>query len=488
MNIHKITLLSALIVFLISCKENHQKALSEEKKKDLDAYLHTAMEIHNIPGLALAIIDDDEVIYRSCLGKVSMASNIPVTDKTVFRVFSTTKLITATGIFQLIEAGKVSLKDKISMYFDHLPASWRKVNIEHLLTHSSGLPDLRYPRDLSDEEVLERLSEDQMDFETGNQFRYNQTNYWLLAKIIEKVTGSSFDAYILKNQFPHSKDGAFFSSNSKKEIENRSPRYYYDPEKGAFRKDTLNFGTRAHSGNGLNISLDEFIAWNERLDNNELLKKETKTQMWTPFQFHNKKDTFLHGWGIYNVDNKISYGFTGGNLSGFRKFLTMNMTIILVSNGYQHPGYDLIINDVSKIITNEHTESLVLEQEVMRQILGRNYENAKSTFTKLREQDSAYGFDNLKWNINSIGNSFFRSENIEEACLVYQMNAEVNPDWWVSQAGYAEGLEKKGDIDQAIHFYREGIRLNVNNEYNYNTFMNKKLKELKDEKKTAPRK
>jgi len=465
---------------MISCTAKQHDHLSSEKKSELDNYLQEAMKVHEIPGLALAIVKDNEVIYHTHLGNASIEESVPVEERTVFRVFSATKLITATGVFQLIENGKVSLEDSLSEYFDNLPNAWGRVRIKNLLTHSSGLPDLRYPASLSDKEVMEKLVKEKMDFETGSQFRYNQTNYWLLARIIEKVTGVSFDEYILKNQFEESEDGVLFSSNSKKEVQNRATRYYYDQQRGSFRKDTINGGSRAHSGNGLNISLNEFIGWNKRLNTNELLAEETKTQMWTPFQFENGKDKFLHGWGIYDVANKTSYGFTGGNLAGFRKFVNNDLTVIFLSNGYVHPGYDIVINDVSKIVLENIGNSRpMLEQDVMKLMLDKEYQAAKTTFIKLKEKDPNHGFDNLKWNINSLGNSFFRKNEIFKALPIYKLNVESNPDWWVAHAGYAEGLEEAKDFENALSHYEKAIQLNVNNDYGYNDQMKEKVKELK---------
>ncbi|WP_461444887.1 serine hydrolase domain-containing protein [Maribacter sp.] len=480
MKTKSVGILISLLLIVGSCTGKRNGNLTIEKKNSLDEYVRSAMEIHHIPGLAVAVVKDGNVIYENYLGNATLEEESPVDDKTIFRVFSTTKLITATGIFQLVEKGKISLEDKISKHFDSLPEAWEQVRVKHLLTHSSGLPDLRYPRHLSNAEVMQELFNDKMDFQTGNQFRYNQTNYWLLARIIEKTTGLSFDAYVLKNQFAASKEGVLFSSDSREEIHNRATRYYYDASKNEFRKDTINVGKRGRPGNGLNISLNEFVAWNRRLNNGELIREKTKLQMWAPFQFANGEDEFLHGWGSYTFSGKTSYGFTGGNLSAFRKFVADDLTIIVLSNGYKHPGYDIIVNDLSKLIFQmEGDTDLLLEQQVMKLVLEKKYADAKTRYAQIRLQDPSYDFDNLRWNINSIGNTFLRSDDIEEACSVYQLNAEVNSKWWVALASYAEGLEKKGDVARALQFYEKAIQLNTDNAYNYNPFMTDKIDQLK---------
>ncbi|MDP5229915.1 MAG: beta-lactamase family protein [Cellulophaga sp.] len=99
-----------------------------------------------------------------------------------------------------------------------------------------------------------------------------------------------------------------------------------------------------------------------RLDNNDFIKAMTKDKMWIPFDykipfyFENKKDKFLYGWQQYATNNEISYGFTGGLVTGYRKFIHQNMTIIILTNGLKDsPIRNKVINKIASIID----ESLV---------------------------------------------------------------------------------------------------------------------------------
>ncbi|MCR9227387.1 MAG: serine hydrolase [Flavobacteriaceae bacterium] len=474
------TLLILLPLLLSSSCSNPKKNISSELKHEIDTYLARTMELHDIPGLALAVIEDHKVVYKNYFGKSSIENNNPVNEHTLFRVFSTTKLITATGVFQLIEEGKLNLEDTVSKHLDHLPVQWQEIKIKNLLSHSSGLPDIiKYESTISDKELMEKLSKDKMDFTTGYQFRYNQTNYWLLAQIIEKVTGMTFDEFILKNQFDIATDGVLFSSDSQEIIPNRAMRYFYDHKTKEFEKDTNNSGKRGYSGNGLNITLESFIEWNKKLDTDRLLDKKTKSKMWAPFNFENQQDHFLHGWGHYSVNNLDSYGFTGGNLAGFRKFVNDSTTIILLSNGYQIPAYDIIINDIARmIIPDLKTKKLTKEEDVMALTLDNQFDKATQSFKKLRTENPNSSFDNLKWNINGLGNSYVGINN-KKALEVFKFNASANPNWWVSSASLAEAYELQKDTLNAISNYKKAIAHNTNNEWDYNKLMTNKIKELK---------
>ncbi|WP_349351260.1 MULTISPECIES: serine hydrolase [unclassified Flagellimonas] len=469
-----------LFLFTISCTNPDKKTDSAELKNEIDRYLTKTMEVHNIPGLALAVVEGDNIIYEGYFGKATLDSKVAVDKNTLFRVFSLTKLITATGVFQLIQDEKLRLEDKISKYLNDLPLQWQEIKIGNLLSHSSGLPDIvKYNSTLTDQELMDKLSKDKMEFVAGNQFRYNQTNYWLLAQIIEKITGLSFDEFILQNQFKNSKKGVLFSSNSQEVIPNRATRYLYNDEAKVFEKDTNNNGTRGHSGNGLNITLREFTEWNRQLDKNALLDEATKSKMWTPFNFTNNKESFLYGWGNYPVNSLSSYGFSGGNLAAFRKFVDQQTTIILLSNGYEIPAYDIIVNDIARIIIPELKGS-TLEEDVMRLVLNSEFDKAALAFENLKEKNQDSDFDNLKWNINSLGNAYLYSgNNPEKAFEVFKFNAEANPDWWVALASLAEIHEVKNENISAIKNYQKAILLNKDNEWNYNEQMKNKIEVLR---------
>ncbi len=454
---------------------------STKIKKEVDDYLSKAIVQYNIPGIALAVIKDGNIIYESYRGKASLENDTPVSKETLFRVFSTTKLITTVALFQLVQADRLSLEDPISLYLNGLPNQWQNVRIKHLLAHSSGLPDfIRQPSSLSDKELMSRLSQEKMDFVPGKQFRYNQTNYWLIAQIIEEITGGSFQDYVFQHQFNDQKNGVLFSSNASDSIPNRATRYFYNGRNKAFEKDNNNNGKRGHPGNGLNITLKRFIEWNRLLDKGELLNYTVRASMWAPFDFANKEDQFLHGWGLYKVNGHDSYGFSGGNLSGFRKFVDQHTTIIFLSNGYQLPAYDIIINDIARLVIPEiSARKVILESEILSNVQKGQFEKALTVYSKAKKENPESSFDNIKFNINDIGNHhLYVEKDIKKAFQVFQFNVEANRGWWISAASLAEMYELQQDTAMAISTYEKAISLNDKNQWDYNEQMKQAIKKL----------
>ncbi|MEM9076959.1 MAG: serine hydrolase domain-containing protein [Bacteroidota bacterium] len=475
------------LLFSISCFNSNKGTNKVGIDQEINGYLTEAMELYTIPGLALAVIEGNNLVYENYFGKASIEDNTLVDNKTIFRVFSTTKLITTTAVFQLIEDGKLKLEDSISKYLEGLPTEWQDVKIKNLLSHSSGLPDfIRYKNTLSDKELMEKLYRDKMQFKTGHQHSYNQTNYWLLAQIIEKITSTPFDDYVRNNQFDGSRNGVLFSSNALEVIPKRATRYVFSRKTQELIKHTSNDGVRGHSGNGLNISLTKFVEWDKKLKTNKLLSENTKSQMWSPFKFANRfayqKDDFLHGWGLYYVNNLESYGFSGGNVAAYRYFPGSKTTIILLSNGYQTPAFDIIINDIARITIPElRAKKSTLEAEVMKLVMNHQLDEASQSLKVLNEENPNTKFDNLKWNINGFGNSYAWNEEFDKGFEIFKLNAHTYPDWWVSISALAESFDQQKDTLNAIRNYERSVKLNEKNEYDYNEQMIKRAKELKNQ-------
>src|SRR4030095_2932481 len=123
--------LLALIVF--SC-------FSIVRADQVDDYIKQAMQKRRIPGLALAVVRDGQVIKAQGYGVANLETETPVTPETVFELASITKQFTATAIMILVEEGKVNLDEHVSKYLENTPDSWKNITVRHLLTHTSGLP------------------------------------------------------------------------------------------------------------------------------------------------------------------------------------------------------------------------------------------------------------------------------------------------------------------------------------------------------------
>ena len=456
----KAILIISFLFLKISSFGQKENSLTGNFKQKIDNYIKEIIEINEIPGLAIAVVKNGKIMYEQNYGKSSIQENTFVDKKSIFRLYSTTKLISAVGVFQLIEKDKLSLEDKISKYLDNLPNEWQEVKIKNLLTHSSGLPDIvkfdDIPYSLDDNEKWVRLYDKPMEFKTGNQFGYNQTNYVLLSKIIEKITGLPFAEYILKNQFPKTKKGVIFSANSSEFIVDRVVRHNYNFQTKKYERFNVEHGEIHNAGSGLNISLKEFIDWNKRLDKNILLNPKTKTAMWSSFQFGNKDDKFLHGWGIYETNKIESFGFSGGYLTAFRKFINNDLTIIFLSNGYKNFHIeDQAINHIAGIIDEKLMDKdLLTEEEITFAFFKNDYVKAEQIYNTIKSKNPKLNFENR---LIIIGYDLLNNQNLKDAIKVFGLNVKENPNSANAYDCLAEAYFANGQLELSKQNYQKSF-------------------------------
>lgn len=158
-----------------------------------------------LPGVAALVIKDGKPVLRKGYGMANVELGVPVRPEHVFRIGSTTKLFTATAVMLLVDEGKIALDAPVSRYLPDAPGQWDDVTITHLLTHTSGIPNLTldsgYWRTTARlEHTLAELSaaarERALLFAPGSRFAYNNTGYHLLGQIVEKVSGNEFFDFI----------------------------------------------------------------------------------------------------------------------------------------------------------------------------------------------------------------------------------------------------------------------------------------------------
>lgn len=313
---------------------------------EIESYIKEIQQSYRLPGLALAIVRDGKLIHRRNYGLANLEFSVPMTDETMFPLFSSTKVISVIAVHQLIEQGKLSLDSNIALFLDDLPQSWHQVKIEHLLTHSSGLPDIVAYENLNEAAAKQAVYSDPIKFEQGDQFDYNQTNYWLLNRIFQKILGKSLSAYIMETQFSGQQSSAMFEGDNLKVIKNLSSGYNNTGIN--FYKRNWNFPEYIYGAAGLNLSMNAFLAWNKKLDDGKFISPDSMIKVLKPFVY-SKPRSFCYGWDMIELNGVATYGFTGGMSTAYRKVPQKKLTLILLANAMfipldQRPGLDAVVN------------------------------------------------------------------------------------------------------------------------------------------------
>src|SRR5438034_2891968 len=210
MKIASRTYLNAFALALFCIFTFQALAFAQDKAGKIDQMLSLFNQYGQFNGAAL-VADNGKVIYKMGFGLANMEWNIPNTPETKFRLGSITKQFTATLILQLVEQGKIKLDGKLIDYLpDYRKDTGAKVTIHNLLSHTSGIPSYtslpgffqnvsRNPFKVDD--FIKQYASGDLEFEPGSKFVYDNSGYFLLGAIIEKVTGKPYEQVLKENIF-----------------------------------------------------------------------------------------------------------------------------------------------------------------------------------------------------------------------------------------------------------------------------------------------
>jgi CubicO group peptidase (beta-lactamase class C family) len=145
----------------------------------VDDYLREQMNARHIPGLVLLVLRDGKVIKQQSYGLVNVELGVPTSKDSVFPLASVTKVFTATGVYLLVEEGKLRLDDKVTQLLPGLPNAWSEITVLNCLSHTSGVPDIfpgspaAAPADwiaaASPEEALKKVGAVPLLYKTGKK-------------------------------------------------------------------------------------------------------------------------------------------------------------------------------------------------------------------------------------------------------------------------------------------------------------------------------
>ena len=230
------------------------------------------------PGCAVAVYQDDEILFKRAYGMANLDHDVPLTTASVFHVASVSKEFTATAILLLAQDGKLALDDDIRKYIPELPDFGAKITIRHLANHTSGIRDQwdllglagwRYSRDLiTDDDVLEMLGRQKdLNFAPGTRHLYSNSGYTLLAIIVSRVSGKSFRAFTTERIFdPLGMTHTHFRDSFTEIVKNQA--YGYAPEGQTFRLSVTNFDTAGATS--LLTTVEDMAKWYANFDTHKV--------------------------------------------------------------------------------------------------------------------------------------------------------------------------------------------------------------------------
>ena len=303
----------------------------------IDALLGKYQELGLFNGSAL-VADRGQVVLKKGYGLANMEWRIPNTPDTKFRLGSITKQFTATLVMQLVEQGKIDLTASITRYLPDYPArTGDRVTIHHLLNHTSGivgyteLPGFGETsrNTYTPTRFLDFFAKQDLLFEPGTKYSYNNSAYFLLGVILEKVTGQTYEQLLSERVFAPAgmKDSGYDSTQP---LLSKRAAGYDKRFDGTYANTAFLDMTQPYAAGSLYSTVEDLYRWDQALYEDKLLSAKSKERMFTP-----GLSNYGYGWVITTRDGVTTIEH-GGGINGFNTLITRNpeskRLIVLLNN------------------------------------------------------------------------------------------------------------------------------------------------------------
>lgn len=398
-------------------KKIHQNSTEQKSEiNQIDSLMTKSYERGLFNGNVL-IAKNNKIIYQKSFGFTDETKQTKLNNKSIFNIGSIAKEFNAVAIMILFERGLLNLDDPISKYNLGLPKWSEKVTTRHLINYASGIPKIEnkliVPK--NDEEAWKILrNSDNLLFEPGTNYMYDNGNVFLQRRIIEKVTGMTFQQFVIKNIVnPLKMTNSVFD-----------PTFGTKNRTSCYDMDNLRCPELKFISGWLWVDINDFYKWTEAMNTNHLISKESfQTLLNNPYakeeggsigRYFEKEDLQRH--------NGVSYKFESIFLNDFKN----NITIILVSNN---------LNRVWDLGHTIHNLMLGKEYEIPKKSIYQairkeslyDVNKAIKTYYLLKENSkNEYSFEN-SGELNKLGYELLRLGKTNESITIFKLATNEFP-------------------------------------------------------------
>jgi CubicO group peptidase (beta-lactamase class C family) len=450
-------------------------AAAQDKAAVIDAVLSKYAAIGDFNGTAL-VAEQGKVIFKKGYGMANFEWNIPNAPNTKFRLGSLTKQFTAMLVLQQVADGKIKLDGKLSDYLpDYRKDTGERVTIHHLLTHTSGIPsytevpefrELRIHSVPVDQFVKKYCSGD-LQFEPGSKFHYDNSGYFLLGAILEKVTGKPYEQLLQERIFAplHMNDSGY--DHGETIIERRAGAYQREIVGGMTNAAWIDMSVPYAAGS-LYSTVDDLYKWDQALYTDKLLPRELIERMFTPY-----KDNYAYGWFVEPAkEGKPGYGGLEiaheGGINGFHTIIDRypkeKVFIVLLDNASDGP-LEEESNQVARVVYGMQPDPI---KESITHVIGPmvgkegNVTAAVAKFREHREKAK----DQYRWDegdLNRLGYQLMQLGRTKDAIEILKLNVEMYPTSGNVYDSLGEAYAKDGQKGLAIASYKKSAEVDPKN-------------------------
>jgi CubicO group peptidase (beta-lactamase class C family) len=465
--------MAILILFFLS-----SLVTAQDKAGQIDGLMKLYSDYGQFNGTVL-VAENGKIIYKKGFGLADMEWNIPNKPDTKFRLGSITKQFTSMLVLQLVEEGKLSLEGKLSDYLPYYrDDTGKKVTIHHLLTHTSGIPSYtnlpNFGREVSRnpyqvEEFVKKYCSGDLEFEPGAKFTYNNSGYFLLGAVIDKITGKPYEKVLEERIFkPLGMKNSGYDHYATV-MPNRAAGYEQSLE-GYANAPYLDMSLPYAAGS-LYSTVEDLHIWDQALYTDRLLPARMKELLFKP-HVQNPGSAYAYGWAVGKKKlpqskREISFVGHGGGINGFNTLIERyvddkHLIVLLNNTGGTNLGE--MSTSIGRILYGEPSDppKKSIARTLYKTMREKSLEAAISQYRELKKA-SPQDFNFQPAELNQLGYALLQAERIEDAIKVFQLNTEAYPADANGYDSLAEAYAAKGEKSLAIKNYAKSLELDPNN-------------------------
>lgn len=326
-------------IFIVVCTVS--LCATDQTADSVDEYVRAEMQRQHIPGLSLLVSRAGQPVRTQGYGLSNVELQVPVKPETIFQSGSVGKQFTATAVMMLVEEGKIGLEDPLTKFFPDAPATWKKVTVRQLLSHTAGFTD--YPKsfdmrkDYTEADLLKIVEGVPLAYPPGTKWSYSNLGYLTLGLLIHKVTGEFYGDFLQERIFRPLGMTTTRIISEEDIVPNRSAGYRL--VKGELKnQEWVSPKVNTTADGSLYFSVLDLAKWDAALYTEKLLKSSSLEQMWTVAKLSNGQpnpDHYGFGWSIEEKKGHRVIGH-GGSWQGFKthisRYVDDKLTVVLLIN------------------------------------------------------------------------------------------------------------------------------------------------------------
>lgn len=336
----------------------YSKKRTEKVHYKLDSLLFRINKRHDFHG-AVLVAKKNKIVYNNQIGYADFRKKQPLVEESAFQLASVSKQFTAAAIMLLNERSKIKITDTVNTYFPDFP--YQNITIKNLLHHTAGLPKYFWvaehkwkeakPPTNSDMMELLESSKVQRFFKPGHNFDYSNTGYFVLASIVEKVSGTSFGNFLKENIFDplDMKNSYVYSYENDVPKKNQLTGYrLYRGWKHIGIGNTVNDAVVGDKN--VYATAEDLFKWTSGLNSGKLLSEKSLQLMYAPGKTkYGRKIPYGFGFRLdrENESNIYHYGKWNGFSTALTNYLEDDLVVIVL----EHTSYNSL-KSLNKKIKN----------------------------------------------------------------------------------------------------------------------------------------